>query len=82
MEFDRDLRYLRRLYLGLAILLFSTIVANVYLRSWLMVFSSVCWTACCVVMFFSCGVQQRTRDEVRVTHAAMKGIIEEAGRGL
>lgn len=76
MKYDRDLRFIRWLFIGLALSLVANGVSSVRTRIWSAVLSSLLWTVCCLSMVASCKSQQRTRDEVRIVQAGIRALIE------
>jgi hypothetical protein len=76
MKYDRDLRFIRWLFIGLALSLVANAAFSVRTRTWSAVLSSLLWTVCCLSMVASCKSQQRTRDEVRIAQAGIRALIE------
>jgi uncharacterized membrane protein len=77
MTYDRDLQHARRVLSGLTLANLATALLNGWERYWTVVLASLIWALTCLFMIAFVETQQRTRDQERVTEAAIRGLMEQ-----
>lgn len=78
MTYDKDLRAARRGYRVLTGLNFAAAALQAYDHYWTIAASCIFWGITCLVWTASAASQQRTRDEVRIAAAGVRGLLEDA----
>jgi uncharacterized membrane protein YjjP (DUF1212 family) len=80
VKYDKELRYYRAVMLILAITILLGAVAHGVKHRWLDVVCNCLWATACLTWRSGIKNQQKTRDEIRVMTAAVRGSLEQEQR--
>jgi hypothetical protein len=85
LKYDQDILWVRRIMAVIAILLLVNTAFLIATRKspsdWLGVSANLLWAWACVMLCRHGKAMQKTRDEIRITVAAMNGVIIERFHG-